>query len=103
MEGNQKMVRVLPGGTMRKPIAIQCSGLPGDGGLGDHGGHHVGVHVGRRPAVLEVALAVLLRLATHAHGSATVRHTLHRMTRSLSTCIVYRTRGTYVRVRLVHT
>jgi hypothetical protein len=34
--------------------------VPEDGGVGDHGGDDVGVHVGRRPAVLEVALAVLL-------------------------------------------
>lgn len=54
-----------------------ASGLPDDGGLGDHGGHHVGVHVGRRPAVLEVALAVLLRLPAHAHRRATVGHSLH--------------------------
>jgi len=56
---------------------LDASGLPEDGGVGDHGGHHVGVHVGRRPAVLEVALAVLLCLPAHAHRRATVGHSLH--------------------------
>jgi hypothetical protein len=51
--------------------------VPQDGGLGDHGGDDVGVHVGRRPAVLEVALAVLLRVAAHADGRAAVRDALH--------------------------
>jgi hypothetical protein len=53
-----------------------ASGLPQEGGVGDHGGHDVGVHVGRRPAVLKVALAVLLRLAADTDRRATVGDTL---------------------------
>jgi hypothetical protein len=49
-----------------------ASGLPDDGGLGDHGGDDVRVHVGRRPAILEVALAVLLRLPADADRGAAV-------------------------------
>lgn len=50
--------------------------VPQDGGLGDHAGDDVGVHVGGRPAVLEVAFALPLGVAPHADGRAAVRHAL---------------------------
>ena len=50
--------------------------LPQDGGLGDHAGDDVGVHVGCRPAVLEVSLALPLGVAADADGRAAVRHAL---------------------------
>lgn len=53
--------------------------LPQEGGLGDHAGDDVGVHVGRRPAVLEVALAFLLRVAPHTDGRAAVRNALRNV------------------------
>lgn len=55
-----------------------ASGLPDDGGLGDHGGDDVRVHVGRRPAILEVALAVLLRLPADADRGAAVGNSLQK-------------------------
>ncbi len=54
--------------------------LPQQRGLGDHAGDDVWVHVGRRPPVLEVPLALLLRVAPHADGRAAVRHALHART-----------------------
>lgn len=39
----------------RRPRASgRLSWLPEDGGFGNHGGHHVGIHVGSRPPVLEI-------------------------------------------------
>jgi hypothetical protein len=53
--------------------------LPQDGGVGDHAGDDVGVHVGSRPAVLEISLALLLGVAADADGRAAVRHALQGM------------------------
>ena len=39
----------------RGALAVGVAGLPQDGRLRDQRGHHVGVHVGRRPPVLEVS------------------------------------------------
>lgn len=61
-------------------LAIGAADLPEDGGLGDHGGDDIGIHVGRRPPVLEVALAFLLGVAAHPHRRAAVRHALETIT-----------------------
>jgi hypothetical protein len=64
--------------------AARLVSVPQDGGLGDHGGDDVGVHVGRRPAVLEVALALLLRVAPNADGRAAVRNALQNSIQTVS-------------------
>mmetsp|Transcript_20772 Transcript_20772/g.69686 ORF Transcript_20772/g.69686 Transcript_20772/m.69686 type:complete len:440 (-) Transcript_20772:129-1448(-) len=46
----------------------------GHHGVEDDGGDHIGVRVGGRAAVLEVALALLGRLARDADGAPAVRH-----------------------------
>jgi hypothetical protein len=43
------------------------AGVPQEGGLRDQRGHHVRVHVGRRPPVLEVACN---KPRKNPHGSA---------------------------------
>nr|GMD00700.1 hypothetical protein Iba_chr05fCG0380 [Ipomoea batatas] len=47
-----------------------------DGGLCNHGGNNVRIHVGSRPSVLEVALAVFLRVPAHTNRRPSVCHSL---------------------------
>lgn len=44
-------------------IVYGPSWVPEDGGLRNHGGHHIWIHVGGWPSVLEVALAFSLRVS----------------------------------------
>lgn len=56
-------------------IVYGLSWVPEDGGLRNHGGHHIWIHVGGWPSVLEVALAFSLRVSPNPNRRSTVGHT----------------------------
>lgn len=46
--------------------------LPQDGGLRDHGSHHIWIHVGSRPSVLKIPFPCLLCVSAYSDGCPSV-------------------------------